>query len=268
VLIRWCSSYIRVAAAGIVAIVFLLHIHNAHATSLADKKIGIVLLHGKGGTDKLVASLAAALKDDGVMVLTPLMPWSRDRIYDKSYEEAMDEIDGHVAALRAAGAQRIVMAGHSLGANAALGFGARRSGLSGIILLAYGHVPGKRGMAKKLAGSVEKAREMIGAGRGEDIADFYDTGGGNSTARGSAHDIFSWFDPDGPATLSHNAPAVTPNTPVLCVDGQHDEWKRCDEILTLVPRHFKNEKTLVDADHVGTPVAAYGVVLNWLQNLN
>ncbi|MDA1024116.1 MAG: hypothetical protein O2817_12360 [Proteobacteria bacterium] len=254
--------------AVILAVVLLFDIQDVRANSLADKKIGIILMHGKGGTDKLVASLGSALQGAGALVITPLMPWSAARIYDKSYEEAMSEIDGYVAALRADGAQRIIIAGHSLGANAAMGYGARRSDVSGIVLLAYGHVPGKRGLAKKLSGSVEKARKMIDEGRGKEIAEFSDTGGANSTATGSANDILSWFDPAGPATIATNAPNVSPNIAVMCVDGQYDKWKRCDEILNLVPVHPKNAKATVNADHEGTPAASVEVVLNWLQGLD
>jgi len=225
-------------------------------------------MHGKGGTDKLVASLASALRDAGAAVVTPLMPWSSTRIYDKSYEAAMAEIDERVAELRAQGAKRIVVAGHSLGANAALGYGARRDGLAGVVLLAYGHVPDKRGMARKLAGSVAKAREMVAAGKGGDTAEFLDFGGGNDTATATANDLLSWFDPAGPATFSKNAPDLKAATPALCIDGERDKWKRCGEIMGLVPSHPASREIRVDASHKGTPAASVDAVLAWLKTLN
>lgn len=252
---------------GVVCAVFSIGMPASRADTLGGGKLGIVLMHGKGGTQKLVALLGEALEAAGALVKAPLMPWSAGRIYDKSYEQSMAEIDGHVAALKAAGATRIVVAGHSLGGNAALGYGARRDGLAGIVLLAYGHVPGKRGMARKLSASVEKARQMIDAGNGAERAEFDDFGGSNATATGSANDVFSWFDPNGPATLAGNASALKPGTPVLCVDGKRDRWKRCKEILSLVPADPGHRWAVADADHRGTPAAAVDAVIAWLQDL-
>jgi len=236
-------------------------------TANSMETIGVVLMHGKGGTLSLVASLADSLRAKGVVVTTPLMPWSRDRIYDKSYQEAMEEITTYIADLKSNGATKIFLAGHSLGANAALGYSARQNGLSGVILLAYGHVPGKKGMQRKVAGTVEKAREMIEAGKGEEVSDFVDTGGSSDEVRGTANDILSWFDPEGPANTEKNAQNVKDNIPVLCIDGESDNWKRCSWILNLVPSAKGNRKAIVDADHRGTPAASVEVVFNWLSEV-
>lgn len=234
---------------------------------IASDKIGIVLMHGKGGTTNHVDYLGSNLKSAGILVETPLMPWSKDRIYDKGYEESMEEIDTYVARLKAAGARRIFVAGHSLGANAALGYGARREGLSGVILLAYGHVPGVPGFARKLRESTEKARVMIADGKGEEKSIFNDSGGGNDAAYSTANDLFSWFDSEGPATIENNAPKVNPNTPVLCVDGSNDPWQRCRQIMWQVPKNPKNDTVVVNASHLGTPSSSVKVVADWIRAL-
>lgn len=238
------------------AIGFLIDCQIAVAEPISSDKanqIGIVLMHGKGGTTKRIDDLSDGLKGLGALVETPLMPWSEDRIYDKGYEESMAEIDTYVSKLKADGAKRTFVARHSIGANAALGYGARRGGLSGVILLAYGHVPGVRGFARKLEDSTDKAQAMINAGKGEEKAEFDDVGGKNDTARATANDLFSWFDPDGSATMAANAPKVKPNTPVLCVDGSNDDWQRCDTIMRQLPEHSKNSSVFVDAKHLQTP---------------
>ena len=53
---------------------------------VAGPKLGLVLMHGKGGLTKLVDSLADSLRAAGVLVDTPLMSWSKHRIYDRDYE--------------------------------------------------------------------------------------------------------------------------------------------------------------------------------------
>lgn len=234
---------------------------------IPGEKIGIVLMHGKGGETNHVDDLGFNLKSAGILVETPLMPWSMDRIYDKGYEKSMAEIDTYVARLKAAGARRIVVAGHSLGANAALGYAARRQGLSGAILLAYGHVPGTPGFYRRLFISVNKARAMIGAGNGDQTATFYDYGGRNDTAYSTANDLLSWFDRNGPATISNNAPMVKPNTPVLCVDGAYDNFQHCSLIMHRLPKSAMNRRVSVDADHLATPSLALEHILNWLRAL-
>lgn len=74
------------------------------APSAADERIGVVLMHGKGGTAtprSPVGLLAGALDDAGFLVAAPDMPWSRSRYLAKTYEESMAEIDA--AELVAAG---------------------------------------------------------------------------------------------------------------------------------------------------------------------
>src|SRR3954466_16237680 len=89
----------------------------------AADDLGIVLLHGKQGSPSgYVRELASALRSKGHLVSTPTMPWAKDRIYDASFDQAMIEIDREVESLRQKGAKFIVVAGHSLGANAALGY--------------------------------------------------------------------------------------------------------------------------------------------------
>lgn len=236
--------------------------------AIPDERIGIVLMHGKGGTTRHVDDLSDNLKDLGVLVETPIMPWSEDRIYDKGYEESMAEIDTYVKKLEADGAKKIFVAGHSLGANAALGYGARREGLSGVILLAYGHVPGLRGFARKLKPSTDKAQAMINAGKGEEKASFDDVSGGRKkTAYSTANDLFSWFDPDGLATIAANAPKVKSNTPVLCVDGSYDRWQRCERIMSQLPDNPKSKALFVNADHRETPAQAFEEIETWLRGL-
>lgn len=87
-----------------------------------------------------IGKLASALKGAGFLVVAPDMPWSRSRGFDKTYEETMAEIDDAVERLKEAGATKIVVGGHSIGANAALGYGARREGLAGVTVIAPDHV--------------------------------------------------------------------------------------------------------------------------------
>ncbi|MCZ6469996.1 MAG: alpha/beta hydrolase [Gammaproteobacteria bacterium] len=233
---------------------------------LTGDTIGMVLMHGWGArTPYYLRKLAYDLKSAGILVKTPMMPWSKNRIFDRGYEESMEEIDDHVALLKKAGAIRIFVAGHSIGANAALGYAARRENIDGVILMAYGHVPDFNISGRMLAPSVARSRTMIGAGKGESSAMFTST---YDLVRGTANDILSWFDPDGPSTLWHNARLVQPITPILCIDGLYDRNQRCDHIYVLLPgKNSHSRFTTVEATHLETPNASFKEVIGWLRAL-
>ena len=116
----------------------------------ATARIGLVLLHGKGGKAPYAhASLAEALVAEGHRVAEPCLPWALRRLYDADFPAALEEIAARVAGLRREGCRRVILAGHSLGACAALAYAAGRGGfsgepsgeLSGLILMAPAHFP-------------------------------------------------------------------------------------------------------------------------------
>src|SRR6186713_2148955 len=138
----------------------------AQSGSLAG--YGIVVLHGKGGTPTtMIEGLNEALKKHGALVEAPELPWSARRIYDATYEQAMNEIDASVEKLKKAGAKKIAVIGHSLGANAAIGYAARRPGLSAVVALAPGHLPEAWALRARTSGAIATAKKMIAAGKGD-----------------------------------------------------------------------------------------------------
>lgn len=252
-------------------VVLLVAFSTARAAPLDGKGIGVVLMHGKGGRTGLIDGLAAAIRAAGAKVATPLMPWSRDRIYDRTHEEAMKEIDTAVAALRADGATRIVVAGHSMGANAALGYGARRDGLAGVILLAYGHVPNNKYFRTHFAGDVARAKELIDAGRGAETGSYPDINTGSAESRTVSAEIYwSWFSPDGPAGDRQNAENFRPGTPVLWVSADSDRISQYGRplIWDRLPPSPKSRFEIISSDHRSTPEDAKAIVVEWLAALD
>src|SRR5690606_17482401 len=82
---------------------------NAGA-ELKLQEFGIVLMHGKWGMPgSHVGSLGGALRSAGAIVVGPEMPWSKSRMLDATYEQAMEEIDRAVARLKSRGARKIVI---------------------------------------------------------------------------------------------------------------------------------------------------------------
>jgi esterase/lipase len=242
-------------------------------TSHAEEgKVGIVLLHGKQGKAGYgpLGSLAQKLKRAGYLVASPEMPWSSNRIYDASYDNAMLEIDKAVASLKKDGAQKIVVGGLSLGGNAAVGYASRRNNLAGIIVLSPGHFPELGKQRAIYASSVAHAKERLAAGHGDSTESFTDSNMGKTfDCRTSAKVYLSYFAPEGPAVIPTNAAAIRSPIPILWVVGTQDPAIRpssyaFDKALT----HPKSKYVAVDAGHLGTPDVATEQVLRWIQGLN
>jgi pimeloyl-ACP methyl ester carboxylesterase len=136
-------------------------------SSAADRKVGVVLIHGKWGSpDRNIDRLASSLKGRGFDPITPLMPWSRQRGYDADYSAAIALIDDSVRGLRKDGATVVVVAGHSMGPNAAIAeavYG--HESVDAVIAIAPGHAPDQPNYRAKVAASLEDANTMISAGK-------------------------------------------------------------------------------------------------------
>jgi len=237
------------------------------AASAQAETIGIVMLHGKRGMPRQLQQLAGTIVDAGFVVEQPEMCWSRQRIYDLAYLECFADIDKAAARLKERGADAIVVLGMSLGANAALGFGARRPGLKGVIALAPAHAPERLRRRPEIAESVAKAETAIAAGRGEEKTTFDDLNLGKLFTVSTTPEIYlSFFGPNSPAVMPRNAEGLT--APLLIVSGADDPTQRnAGRIFAHTPADPRNKHATVEADHRGTPAASTAIVEAWLRAL-
>ncbi|MGE5516344.1 MAG: alpha/beta fold hydrolase [Bacteroidota bacterium] len=234
------------------------------ATAQAADKLGIVLMHGKQGRpDHAIATLASRLSGAGYLVETPEMCWSKRRIYDKPYDACIAELDPVVEDLRRQGATAIVVAGHSLGGNGALAYGAGHA-VKGVVALAGAHNPERTINRPDIAESLAKAKAMIAEGRGAEHANFNEINAGwTFTVNCSADTYASFFDPGGPAVMATNAARL--QAPLLWVSGDRDKSQQnAAAIFSHAPADPLNRHVIVAADHLDTPDAATDAVLAWL----
>lgn len=253
-------------------LIFLWVIMPIAVSSASDAKIGIVLLHGKGWTPKSahLSGLVRDLEKEGFIVITPEMPYSKDREYDKSYEDTVSEIDKHVSELKRRGANKIFIGGHSLGANVALYYAAKTS-IDGVLAIAPGHTPELQGFQAKLENSVERAKKMIGEGKGDKQGRFIDFNQGKtSTIRSTAKIYLSWFDPDGQAVMPKNTAAIKAGTALLWVIGTKDKMYERGQAYAFdkAPSSPNNKYLVVNSDHFNTPNDASGEIIKWLKTFN
>lgn len=215
---------------------------------------GIVVMHGKGGSPGNTASVASALSAAGAKVVNPSMSWASGY---RTYNEALNEVAGHIASLRSQGATRIALVGHSIGANIALGYGAQRGGVAAVVAMAPGHQPDR--FIKKTGESVARAKQAVAAGRGGETGTYMDSNQGRDfEIRTTAAAYVSFFDPAGPALMSRNA-ANLKGAKLLWVVGTGDapaqSVARGGKIIT------------VPGGHGQTPSAGASQIVEWLQSL-
>jgi pimeloyl-ACP methyl ester carboxylesterase len=252
----------RLSIAWLAALLF------AQGAAAAD--LAVLVLHGKGGLPSgHIRALVSALEGKGYLVAAPVMPWAQDRIYDASFEESMKAIDREVEALKQKGAKGVVVAGHSLGANAALGYAAYKPGAAAIIALAPGHTPELPGFANRVASEVARAKSLIAAGKGNEKQRFADVNQGRPMMVSATPQAYlSWFDPDGPAVMPKSAAEFKVPTPLLVVVGTFERNGRgADYFFDKAPPNPKSRFITVSADHFDVPTVAIEAVVGWLATL-
>jgi pimeloyl-ACP methyl ester carboxylesterase len=236
--------------------------------SAAADSIGIVLLHGKQGMpdSQNLRSLTESLTKAGVLLERPEMCWSRSRIYDRPYSDCLKDIDAAVDRLKSRGASVIVIAGQSLGANAAIAYGVSRKHVAGIIGMASAHDPQQFGRRKSIAESLARARSLVAKGKGNAPAAFADVNTGRDFSVKTTPTIYlSFFSPDGPAALRANTARL--RVPLLWIAGKADFTQNNSRSIFGTARNPKNLYQTVGTDHLRTPDASAVVILPWLKRI-
>jgi pimeloyl-ACP methyl ester carboxylesterase len=258
-IIRICASLVALAAFGITL------------PAQAAGKLGVVLVHGKQGNPGQLGNIVDALTHAGYLVDRPEMCWSHRRIYDRPYLDCLSDIDRAIEQLRKRGATEIVVAGQSLGGNAAIGYGARHPDIKGVIAFAPAHAPEFISKRPEVAADIARARALIAKGEGDRRMTFNDA---NTSARGSftikvsatPRIYVSFYGPDSPAVMPANAARL--KMPILLVSGSHDPTQRqAPFTFRRAPENPLNRFVKVNSNHPGTPEAGKAAMLAWLKEL-
>lgn len=241
----------------------------AAAPACAEEKLGIVLLHDKnGGGDKPLSDLVRQLRNVGFSVLTPEMPWSKRRGFDATYQQALIEIGLAVEELHLSGCTRVAVAGHGLGANAALGYAASRGGVFAIVALAPSHDPDRH--REVFLPDVRKARSLMHSAGGHTRSLFMDINLDRDYDLSTTAEVYlSFNDPDGAAVMPKNAAALKEPVPLLWVVGLRDPLRHLGRTYayTKAPSHPKSSYEEIPADHQNVPREGARLVAEWLRGL-
>jgi pimeloyl-ACP methyl ester carboxylesterase len=232
-------------------------------------KPGIVIMHGKGGSPaRHVSDLAARLERSGFLVANLEMPWSGKRSYDVSVAEAENEVLGALDRLRKEGATKLFVAGHSQGGVFALYFASRHP-VDGIIAIAPGGSVESQVFREKLGPSVERARQLVAEGKGDEKARLEDYEGskGTYTVLSAPAVYLTWFDPDGAMNASRSAQVVKPETPILWLVAKRDYPRLRQDNIRLFdqfPANPLSRRVEPASDHLGAPSASADEIVRWV----
>lgn len=248
----------------------------ARAQAQGQDRIGVVFMHGKQGSPQKTQGLGvitSSLEGAGAKVVAPTMPWSGggwDNI-NVTMEQVFAQLDALVAALRSQGAGRIVVGGHSLGADVALAYAVARGNLAGLVMVGPGHQPGFSYRSNAaIHAAVDRARALVEQGRGNDSFSGPDGNQGTAfTVSTTAAAYYSWMDPNGLAAMDVQAPRLPATTPLFLVIGRKDPFFQRAESLVYRPaaRNPYSKYVVVEADHVQTPFAAAKQISDWIIGL-
>ncbi|MBS0541038.1 MAG: alpha/beta hydrolase [Proteobacteria bacterium] len=247
-----------------------------HSETSAQEKFGIILMHGKQSppTDNRsgLPTIASTLQGHGHKVIMPAMPWSQGG-WEKisvTVEQVFDMLDGYAAQLRSQGAQRIVIIGHSLGANIGLSYAANRGNVAGLVMAAPGHSPGFVYRSDSGKKSIDRAAELMRSGHGADSYSGIDNNQGTSFTIGTTVAVYlSWLNPRGLASMDAQAPKLPASTALLMVVGEKDPvFGRAKAALyDPAAKNPYSKYVTVGADHVQTPFAASKQIVDWIDGL-
>lgn len=234
----------------------------------SNSTIGIVLMHGKGGTPtKYISDLAGPLEQQGFLVANLEMPWSDRRDYDVTVHAAESEVETALSALRSKGARKVFVAGHSQGGLFALYFGTGHA-VDGVIAIAPGGSVSSPIFRDKLGEYVETARKLVAEGKGEvkaKLADFESSRGTYPIISAPAV-YLTWFDPEGAMNQLKAVQTMNPAIPVLYIAPKHDYpglIRIKQQMLDALPSNPRTKLYEPDATHLGSPSASVREIIDW-----
>ncbi len=237
-----------------------------------EKKAGVVLLHGNGHPTKHIKGLVRKLESHKLLVAYPEMPWSSNRLYDKSVKDAVNQVNAAFTELKKQGAQKLIIAGHSKGGVFALYYASTHP-VDGLIAIAPGANVAAKKFKKKLGASVNKAKKMVKKGNGNKVATFKDIEGsrGVTDLKAPAASYYSWFEHEGAMNSTLSAKKINKDKPILWIVPTND-YKGLKKINTKLFNQFPSNKNTKfykpSSNHKKAPIDSADEIIKWVSKVS
>jgi len=218
-----------------------------------------------------VGLLTIDLHEDGFLIESPLCAWSKSKKYSHPVDISLRKcIVPRINRLRKKGADKIVILGNSLGANAAIRAGVIIDGIDAIVAMAPGHTPEHKFTRQNLDTKIRDAKAKISSGNEKAKIEFEDFDQEQKKLlKVSAENFLSWFDPEGKAVMGLNAPKIKAHTAFLWIAGRGDIISdgTGKNIYDSVPPHPKSKFILVEGGHRDVRKFGKNLIIDWLKSL-
>ena len=190
--------------------------------------IGFLIVHGKLSGPNIdrcsMHHLNKILNEKGYLVDFHAYPWANERLYDEPIEIGVQEMQAGIARLRARGATKIHIIGHSMGGNIAIDYASLYTDFDSLILLCPAHNTHIERIRKMCEWSIEQAKSSLENGQDNPLH-LIDFAGGRAIVNSIRPSIYiSYFDSAGLCNMTTNAKTQGTQDPinVLCVCGELD----------------------------------------------
>ena len=215
--------------------------------------------------------LTIDLYEKGFLVTSPQCAWSKFKKYSLPVDKSLRKcVTSRIKRLKSLGAEKVVVLGKSLGANAAIRAGVVIEGIDAIVAMAPGHRPELDYIRDKYAADVSDAREKVNSGNGQEKIEFEDFNQGETRPYEiSAVNFLSWFEPEGKAVMELNAPKIKGNIPFLWIAGESDFISdgTGKNIYDSVPPNPNSKFIHVEGGHGDVRENGRDIIIDWIKAL-
>ena len=237
----------------------------------SEQDIGIVFLHGKKGNPGLEhnSKFINKMRDAGYVVIAPIMPWAQKRGYEGRRTQGLEVINEAVKLL---GKSRVVVIGHSMGAIAALQYGAQGvpSAVVGLIAVAAGHDPNNAGKLRSLTEDASKsACTAMKSGKGTNKSDYPEMNMGKKySINASAEYYCTYYNVNEYPDSMQIAGDI--KTPTFILSGSADQLTHIfshDEIYFSLPDNDLNHQETLPGKHKSVLFKNVDAIIGWIARL-
>ena len=125
---------------------------------------------------------------------------------------------------------------------------------------------------EKLGDSVERVRNLVAAGKGNEMTPLADYEGAKGVylVITTPAIYLTWFDPDGAMDQMAATKAINPQTPVLFIGPKGDYpglLKLKQSMFDALPKSPFNKLYEPDASHLGAPSASAEEIVRWISEV-
>lgn len=239
--------------------------------SKKSNNIVFVVMHGKSSEpdEPFRMELYPKLTSNSYEVIAPKMPWSKE--WTGTPDDGILLIDEIVRQVALRG-KKVVLVGHSLGGAVALIYASKNpeNDVLGVITVAPGHMLHKSNRIQRVtASSVEKARSMVNAGKGDEKNYFTELNTGKvKDVRMSAVTYLSYYDIEKFPDIEQLLPDI--KLPVLWIAGDSDRLTTVygmEYLFEGLPENSKNKYLEVSGGHKSVLANSAADMVNWVVKL-